>query len=673
MSTDELEIIGAEARATHVAAIDHEKRQIGWFIMLTALSAFTIGMLNAATPLFAVALAAGPGESARIAATIAVGGVLLALAARYFGIRILFIAGGALGGVICFAAPYTGAPLWMLTALLWLLAATAAISVYIPAGFAYRNPATAHDVATASPGLGGWRSLQLLGAVVIGPVLGSYLVVALSPLGTYWVIGFVLFLAAWSARRTWQAEAATPFSGPRTRTGGAVAAQGGELVTGIILLFFVVYIPLIAVEQFHYSTIAVTGLLAAQGLSYSSALLLLRGLVGRLGKDWTRQVSFGSGALGLFLLGTAQSADNLMVGAVLLGFGLGLVGIIHTTAPAPHSVRVRLDIPPAAHDAAPPADLSALLGGLIGALGGGALGYYIGLQQVFLVLMVGVLLMMLVGLPMRFWLYLRVIVDLMAVRTGRLATKLFRIGALALTPAALLGLWFLAAARGWVSPQVLPSPTVVWNTLWELIGNGEIPRNLGISLTRVLEGFVLGSAIGLALGFAMGISRCAEQYIGPIFKALSSVPMLGWLPVVIVLAGIDETFKVVMITIGCITPVAINTYEGVRNIPRGYVEVARVFQFDAYQLLREVIIPAAAPSIFTGISLALSHAWKALVAVELIASSEGIGFVMVMGRQLFQLDIVLATIVVIGLVGLVLDQVLRYAEAHLLRWRRAAI
>jgi sulfonate transport system permease protein len=143
--------------------------------------------------------------------------------------------------------------------------------------------------------------------------------------------------------------------------------------------------------------------------------------------------------------------------------------------------------------------------------------------------------------------------------------------------------------------------------------------------------------------------------------------------VVIVLVGIDEGLKVTIIAIGCIVPVTINTFEGVRNVPRGLVEVGRVFQFDDWQLLRKIIIPASVPSIFTGISLALSYAWKALVAVELMASSEGIGFLMVMGRQLFQLDVVLATIVVIGLVGLVLDQLLRWSERYFMRWRRSAV
>jgi sulfonate transport system permease protein len=171
----------------------------------------------------------------------------------------------------------------------------------------------------------------------------------------------------------------------------------------------------------------------------------------------------------------------------------------------------------------------------------------------------------------------------------------------------------------------------------------------------------------------MGLSKTFEAYVGPIFKALSSVPILGWLPLVIVLAGIDEALKVTIIAIGCVVPVTINTFEGVRNVPRGLVEVAKVFQFNDFQLLRKVVLPAAAPSVYTGISLSISHAWKALVAVELMASSEGIGFLMVMGRQLFQLDVVLATIVVIGLVGLLLDQLLRLSERHFLRWRKGAI
>lgn len=270
-------------------------------------------------------------------------------------------------------------------------------------------------------------------------------------------------------------------------------------------------------------------------------------------------------------------------------------------------------------------------------------------------------------------LYVRIAFYWLLITVAKAELFVYRLIASLLVPAAILGLWWLSSIKGWVSPQILPSPTIVFNTLVELTENGDIPNNLLISFGRVAKGFALGSSLGLLLGFSMGLSRSVEAYVGPIFKGLSSVPILGWLPLVIVLAGIDEALKVILIAIGCVVPVTINTFEGVRNIPRGYIEVAQVYQFSKIQLLRKIILPASVPSVYTGISLAISYAWKALVAVELMASSEGIGFLMVMGRQLFQLDVVLATIVVIGLVGLLLDRILRLSESYFLRWRRNSV
>jgi sulfonate transport system permease protein len=107
-------------------------------------------------------------------------------------------------------------------------------------------------------------------------------------------------------------------------------------------------------------------------------------------------------------------------------------------------------------------------------------------------------------------------------------------------------------------------------------------------------------------------------------------------------------------------------------VPRNYVEVARVFQFSHRQLLRKVILPAAVPSIFVGIRYGITQAWLSLVTVELLASSEGLGFMIVWGRQLFQLDLVLSAIVVVGTVGLLIDKTLALLESRLLRWRPTA-
>lgn len=239
-----------------------------------------------------------------------------------------------------------------------------------------------------------------------------------------------------------------------------------------------------------------------------------------------------------------------------------------------------------------------------------------------------------------------------------------------LLPLGLLLLWQVAVSRQWVSAQILPPPGLVLQTFLDLAGSGDLWFELSISLQRVLIGSALGAAVGLALGLLMGLSRQVEAYLWPLFQAISQVPVLGWIPLLMMLVGIDETLKYLVIAKAVLVPMTINTYAGIRNIPESYLEVAQVYRFNLLQRLRRVILPAALPSIFTGVRFALTKGWIALVTVELLASSEGIGYLMVDGRQMFQLDLVIVAMLVIGLVGLLLDKGLALIETRLQRWQR---
>lgn len=237
-------------------------------------------------------------------------------------------------------------------------------------------------------------------------------------------------------------------------------------------------------------------------------------------------------------------------------------------------------------------------------------------------------------------------------------------------PLAVLLLWSLAARYEWLPPQILPPPSMVAATFIDLMASGELPDNLWISLWRVLAGFAAGAAGGLALGVLMGLSPTAKDYLYPTFRAIAQVPSIGWLPLLMMLVGIGEALKIILIAKAAFVPVALNTYKGLENVSTRFIEVARVYRFTRWQLLTKVVWPAAFPQVWNGIRYGLTHAWLALVAVELLASSEGLGFMIVYGRQLYQLDVVLAAVVVVGAVGFALDKVLALVENHLLRWRR---
>ena len=239
-------------------------------------------------------------------------------------------------------------------------------------------------------------------------------------------------------------------------------------------------------------------------------------------------------------------------------------------------------------------------------------------------------------------------------------------------PAAVLGLWELTSLHAWISPQILPPPSLVWTTFFDLIHSGDTPTNLLISLERVGWGFLAGSVVGLVTGTLLAQSATFRAYVYPSFNVISQVPPLAWIPLLMMFVGIGEALKIIIIAKAAMVPVAINTYQGIRNIPESQLEVASVFRFTRLQVVRRVVIPSALPSIFSGLRYGLTHSWLALVTVELLASSEGIGYQMVWGRQLFQLDVVIASIIVIGAVGLIIDLAFQFVESYLLRWRRTA-
>lgn len=237
-------------------------------------------------------------------------------------------------------------------------------------------------------------------------------------------------------------------------------------------------------------------------------------------------------------------------------------------------------------------------------------------------------------------------------------------------PLAVLLLWYLAAEFEWLPPQILPPPGMVAATFVDLVRSGELPDNLLISLWRVLGGFLAGGLGGIALGVAMGLSPTARDYLYPTFRLIAQVPSLGWLPLLMMLVGIGEALKIILISKAAFVPITLNTCKGLQGVSNRFIEVARVYRFTRWQLLTKVVFPAALPQIWNGIRYGLTHAWLALVAVELLASSEGLGFMIVYGRQLYQLDVVLAAVVVVGAIGFALDKILALIEQRLLRWRR---
>jgi sulfonate transport system permease protein len=209
---------------------------------------------------------------------------------------------------------------------------------------------------------------------------------------------------------------------------------------------------------------------------------------------------------------------------------------------------------------------------------------------------------------------------------------------------------------------VLPPPRFVWETLRDLAASGELWQHVGASFTRVGVGFIVGTLLGLVLGTAMGLSRSVEAYLLPTFNALVQIPVLAWLPFVLLLVGIGEPLKYILIAKAALVPVALNTLQGFRQAPPGLREVGRVYGYSRRQEVLEIVLPHAVPTLFTGVRLGFTKAWLSLVVVELVASSEGLGYLIVYGRQLFQLDQVMAAVILVGAIGYAIDRLLDRLE-----------
>ncbi|NVH76679.1 ABC transporter permease [Paraburkholderia sp. JPY432] len=237
------------------------------------------------------------------------------------------------------------------------------------------------------------------------------------------------------------------------------------------------------------------------------------------------------------------------------------------------------------------------------------------------------------------------------------------------SPALLFLLWWYVSVRHWFAPQLVVPPQKVFTTLNALAAGGDLWDNLQITCRRLAIGFVWGSVTGVACGALLALSRTFSDYVRPLFDVLRQVPTLTLIPVLILLIGIDESLKVVVVAKAVFFPVALATYGGVEGVPRDLVEMARHYGLGRAALFRDVLLPSAIPSLLTGIRIAIARAWLSLVAVELLSADSGIGEMMEMARQMLRIDVVLVDVILIGLIGFVLDQSVALVQRCVLRWQ----
>ncbi|WP_437715096.1 ABC transporter permease [Sorangium sp. So ce448] len=241
---------------------------------------------------------------------------------------------------------------------------------------------------------------------------------------------------------------------------------------------------------------------------------------------------------------------------------------------------------------------------------------------------------------------------------------------LALGPALLLALWAAASATGALDARVLSAPWTVVTTARELIADGRLLSNLLTSAQRAFLGLALGAGLGTVLALLAGLTRVGEALLDGPVQIKRAIPTLALIPLLILWFGIGEQMKVLTIALGVVIPVYVHTHAALRTIDARYVELAETVRLTRWQFIRKVALPGALPGFLMGLRLAVTGAWLALVVVEQINATSGIGYMMSLARSYGQTEIILLGLVVYGLFGLASDSAVRLIERKALSWRR---
>lgn len=240
-------------------------------------------------------------------------------------------------------------------------------------------------------------------------------------------------------------------------------------------------------------------------------------------------------------------------------------------------------------------------------------------------------------------------------------------------PSALVVLWTVAGhIPAFHSQLLVPLDTILAAPFVDPDGR-QIWLGLGESLARLAAGFGIGAIAGVAFGVLVGALPAAQRVVGPSFNALRQIALFAWVPLLSAWFGNGETAKIVFVALSAFFPLALNTHDGLRQIPLHYLELAKVMGLSRRRRLTQLLIPGALPSIFIGIQIGLITAWIGTVGAEyVIGVGRGLGTFIAEARGQFRMDLVLLGVLALALIGFVINTACRRVFAHLLRWQGTA-
>ena len=249
-------------------------------------------------------------------------------------------------------------------------------------------------------------------------------------------------------------------------------------------------------------------------------------------------------------------------------------------------------------------------------------------------------------------------------RPGTLARRLF-------VPALLLAAWQIAASSGLVREDFVGSPIGVVTSFVRLTLEEGLMHDIGVSLARAAAGLALGASAGLALGALVGLSKLGEDMLDSTLQALRTLPLIGLIPLFILWFGLGETPRILLIALGSFFPVYVNVFRGIRNVDQRFIELAESCRLTRAELISEVVLPAALPSLLIGLRYAIGVAWLCLVVAEQVNATSGLGYVIINANQLGQTSVIITALSIYAVIGVAADALVRALEGRLLGWRRA--
>lgn len=236
---------------------------------------------------------------------------------------------------------------------------------------------------------------------------------------------------------------------------------------------------------------------------------------------------------------------------------------------------------------------------------------------------------------------------------------------------ALLVIWEVMARSGLYSAALLPTPAEVGRVL--VNDAGELLKHIQASLARVSLGVALAIVTAVPLGLLIGRFKMLDQIMDWSIQIFRSFPVIALIPLAILFFGIGDRPAIILIWLAAFWPLIISTIFGVKNVERTLVKVATVANASDFLMLRDILLPSALPSILTGLRLALGAAWLTVVTAEMMAVKSGVGYLIMYAQVIFRPDLIVAGILIIGFIGLIFDQLVRFVRSALCRWQEGLV